>query len=76
LVCFAIGALIPLVSYLAGADSLWLALAIGGVGLFVAGAVVGRFTARPWPMSGLRQLLLGALAAAATYGIGVLISAA
>jgi VIT1/CCC1 family predicted Fe2+/Mn2+ transporter len=76
LVCFAIGALIPLLSYLAGADNLWLALAIGGVGLFVAGAVVGRFTARPWPMSGLRQLLLGALAAAATYGIGVLISAA
>ena len=72
--CFAIGALIPLISYLLGSDDLWLALTIGGVGLFVAGAIVGRFTARPWWRSGLRQLVLGALAAAATYGIGMLIS--
>jgi VIT1/CCC1 family predicted Fe2+/Mn2+ transporter len=72
--CFAVGALIPLISYLLGSDELWLALTIGGVGLFVAGAIVGRFTARPWWRSGLRQLALGALAAAATYGIGMLIS--
>ncbi|MBU2662238.1 VIT1/CCC1 transporter family protein [Actinoplanes bogorensis] len=72
-VCFAVGALIPLLTYLLGFDSLWLALAVGGLGLFVAGAVVGRFTARPWWSGGLRQLVLGALAAAATYGIGVLI---
>jgi len=71
--CFSVGALIPLVTYLLGFDSLWLALAVGGVGLFVAGAVVGRFTARPWWRGGLRQLLLGGMAAAATYGIGTLI---
>jgi VIT1/CCC1 family predicted Fe2+/Mn2+ transporter len=72
--CFAIGALVPLISYLLGSDDLWLALGIGGAGLFVAGAVVARFTSRPWWRGGLRQLGLGAAAAAATYGIGVWIS--
>jgi VIT1/CCC1 family predicted Fe2+/Mn2+ transporter len=72
-VCFAVGALFPLLPYLLGLDELWLALGVGGVGLFVAGAIVGRFTARPWWQGGLRQLVLGALAAAATYGIGALI---
>jgi len=72
-VCFAVGALFPLITILLGFDSLALALAVGGLGLFVAGAVVGRFTERPWWQGGLRQLVLGALAAAATYGIGVLI---
>ncbi|KAB1901735.1 VIT1/CCC1 transporter family protein [Micromonospora chalcea] len=72
-VCFSIGALVPLLPYLLGFTSLWLALAVGGVGLFVAGAIVARFTYRPWWTSGLRQLLLGALAAGATYLIGALI---
>jgi VIT1/CCC1 family predicted Fe2+/Mn2+ transporter len=72
-VCFAVGALLPLLPYLFGLDDLWLALGVGGVGLFVAGAIVGRFTARPWWRGGIRQLLLGGLAAAATYGIGALI---
>jgi vacuolar iron transporter family protein len=73
-VAFSIGALIPLLSYLCGADDLWLALAIGGLGLFAAGAVVARLTARPWWIGGLRQFVLGALAALATYGIGMLIA--
>jgi VIT1/CCC1 family predicted Fe2+/Mn2+ transporter len=34
---------------------------------------VAGFTARPWWRGGLRQLVLGGLAAAATYGIGALI---
>jgi len=72
-VCFAVGALVPLLPYLFGIHKLWLALAVGGVGLFVAGAVVARFTGKPWWVSGLRQLLLGALAAAATYIVGALI---
>ncbi|GID25822.1 VIT1/CCC1 transporter family protein [Paractinoplanes brasiliensis] len=70
-VCFALGALVPLLTYLLGYDSLWLALGVGGAGLFATGAIVGRFTARPWWLGGLRQLALGALAAVATYGIGV-----
>ena len=72
-VCFAIGAAVPLLPYLLGFDSLWAALLLGGAGLFAAGAVVGRFTARPWFAGGLRQLALGALAALATYGVGSLI---
>lgn len=71
--CFCVGAVIPLLPYFFGLDSLWLALALGGVGLFVAGAVVSRFTSRTWLASGLRQLVLGASAAVATYVIGALI---
>ncbi|MEJ3744051.1 VIT1/CCC1 transporter family protein [Actinomycetes bacterium KLBMP 9797] len=72
--CFSVGALVPLASYLLGFEQLWLALAIGGVGLFTAGALVARFTNRSWWGSGARQLLLGAAAAAATYLIGSLIA--
>ncbi|MCP3782564.1 MULTISPECIES: VIT1/CCC1 transporter family protein [Micromonospora] len=71
--CFSVGALVPLVTYLLGFTSLALALGVGGVGLFVAGAIVARFTNRPWWAGGLRQLLLGALAAGATYLVGALI---
>jgi vacuolar iron transporter family protein len=72
-ICFAVGALVPLISYLLGYDSLWLALGAGGAGLFAAGAIIARFTARPWWRGGLRQLGLGALAAGATYLVGLLI---
>ncbi|MBQ0894583.1 VIT1/CCC1 transporter family protein [Micromonospora sp. U56] len=71
--CFSVGALVPLLTYLLGFTSLWLALGVGAVGLFVAGAIVARFTYRPWWTSGLRQLLLGTAAAAATYLVGALI---
>ncbi|RZU74027.1 VIT1/CCC1 family predicted Fe2+/Mn2+ transporter [Micromonospora kangleipakensis] len=71
--CFSVGALVPLLTYLLGFTSLWLALGVGGVGLFVAGAVVARFTNRPWWTSGLRQFLLGAAAAGATYLVGAFI---
>jgi VIT1/CCC1 family predicted Fe2+/Mn2+ transporter len=68
--CFSVGALVPLLPYLAGATALWLSLAVGGVGLFVAGALTSRFTNKPWYASGLRQLVLGLAAAGATYLIG------
>ena len=68
--CFAVGALIPLLPFLLGAPRLWLALLCGGVGLVVAGALSARFTPRPWWSAGLRQLLFGVVAAGATYLIG------
>ena len=71
--CFAAGAAIPLLPYLLGFSNLWLALGVGGAGLFVAGVIVSRFTGRSWWGSGLRQLLLGAAAAAATYLVGTMI---
>ena len=71
--CFAVGALVPLIPYLLGYASLLAGLAVGAVGLFVAGAVAARFTTRPWWLGGLRQLLFGAIAAGATYLVGSLI---
>jgi vacuolar iron transporter family protein len=71
--CFAVGAVFPLLPFLVGFQSLWLGLGIGGVGLFAAGAAVSRFTQLVWWQNGLRQLLFGAVAAAATYGVGTLI---
>src|SRR5262249_51854543 len=72
-VCFSIGALIPLLPYIVGFDNLWPALIVGGCGLFIAGALTARFTNQRWYVAGIRQLLLGAAAAAATYAIGHLI---
>ena len=71
--CFAVGALFPLLPYLFGLNSLLIGLAVGGVGLFAAGALVARFTARSWWFNGLRQLAFGAIAAGATYLVGSLI---
>ncbi|MGH4024493.1 MAG: VIT1/CCC1 transporter family protein [Pseudonocardiaceae bacterium] len=71
--CFAVGALLPLIPFLLGFDSLAAGLATGGAGLFVAGAVAARFTTRPWWLGGLRQLGFGAIAAVATYLVGTLI---
>ncbi|GAA0895668.1 VIT1/CCC1 transporter family protein [Pseudonocardia zijingensis] len=71
--CFAVGGLIPLVSFLLGSSSLPLALAVGAVGLFALGALTSRFTTRTWLLSGVRQLGFGAIAAGATYLVGMLI---
>jgi VIT1/CCC1 family predicted Fe2+/Mn2+ transporter len=71
--CFAVGAVVPLLPYLFGAPRLWLALLFGGVGLVAAGILSARFTPRPWWSAGLRQLLFGAVAAGATYLIGLAI---
>ena len=73
---FAVGALIPLLPYLAGAKSLLVAMALAAAGLFIAGAFVGRFTRRPWWYTGLRQLLIGGAVAAVTYGLGNLVGTA
>jgi len=75
--CFAVGALLPLLPYLlgAGAASLTLALALGAVVAFVGGTIVSRVTSRGPLWSGLRQLALGGLAAAFTYGVGHLLGA-
>ncbi len=70
LVTFALGALIPLIPYLAGYDSLAAALIIAAVAAFAGGGVVARLTDRPFLRGALRQLLLGVVAAGATYLIG------
>jgi VIT1/CCC1 family predicted Fe2+/Mn2+ transporter len=67
---FALGAVLPVLPYLLGATALWPAALLALLGLFACGAVVAKVTARPWWFSGLRQLGLGAAAAAVTYGLG------
>ncbi|MET0764505.1 MAG: VIT1/CCC1 transporter family protein [Blastococcus sp.] len=73
LLTFSLGAVLPLLPYLLGFPVLWAALVCGGIGLIVAGVLSSLFTPRPWWYAGLRQLLFGAIAAAATYAIGSLI---
>ena len=70
---FTVGALIPVLPYLVGATTLTWSLILSVIGLFGAGALVSRVTARSWWFSGLRQLLVGVLAAAVTFGIGSLV---
>ena len=72
-ICFAVGAFIPLLPYLLGAGNVVPALIMSLTALFVCGAVVSRVTSRSWWYSGLRQLLLGGLAAALTYFVGSLV---
>jgi VIT1/CCC1 family predicted Fe2+/Mn2+ transporter len=75
-VTFGIGALIPLLPFLAGVSVLWPALVAGGIGLLAAGAISSRFTPRPWWYAGARQLLFGAAAAGITYLVGSAIGVA
>ncbi|HEY9311999.1 MAG TPA: VIT1/CCC1 transporter family protein [Williamsia sp.] len=70
---FAIGAVIPLITYLLGFESLTAALVVGGLGLLVAGGVAATFTDRPIWKGALRQLAFGVIAAGATYLVGYLI---
>ena len=72
---FAVGAMVPLLPYLAGATVLWISLVLSAIALFVAGAVVSRFTTRTAVYGGARQLLLGVGAAAVTFGVGHLVGA-
>jgi VIT1/CCC1 family predicted Fe2+/Mn2+ transporter len=72
-ICFAVGAFIPLLPYLLGAGNVVPALILSLTSLFVCGAVVSRVTSRSWWYSGLRQLILGGLAAALTYFVGTLV---
>lgn len=67
---FGAGALVPVLPYLFGATALWPAAVLSLLGLFVCGAVVTRLTSRPWWYGGLRQLVLGAVAATLTYAFG------
>jgi VIT1/CCC1 family predicted Fe2+/Mn2+ transporter len=71
-VAFSIGAFIPLAPFLFGAKVLPIAAVLALVALFVTGAITSRFTTRTWWYAGSRQLLVGLLSAAVTYGIGYL----
>ncbi|NRQ50952.1 VIT1/CCC1 transporter family protein [Aeromicrobium stalagmiti] len=74
-VSFAIGAVIPLLSYLVGIETAWPAIVLSLIGLFACGAVVTRVTARTWWFGGIRQLVLGGAAAGLTYLVGEAVGA-
>lgn len=69
---FGAGALVPLVPYLltGGATAAWTAVVLSLTALFGVGASMTVFTARPWFLSGGRQLLIGSGAALVTYLVG------
>jgi VIT1/CCC1 family predicted Fe2+/Mn2+ transporter len=73
LLAFSLGALVPLLPYLAGVTALVATLAITAVALTTGGIIVGRLTGRPLLRSGVRQLVLGGLAIAVTFGVGSLV---
>jgi vacuolar iron transporter family protein len=68
---FAVGALVPLLPYLAGLRLLWAALAMAAIAAVAGGGIVARLTGRPFWRGALRQLALGACAAGVTYLIGI-----
>ncbi len=75
LLAFSVGALVPLLPYLLGASTVWLSAVLSVTALFVAGVATSRVTSRTWLYSGVRQLLLGVIAAAVTFGVGSLFHA-
>ncbi|MCH7999572.1 MAG: VIT1/CCC1 transporter family protein [Chloroflexi bacterium] len=74
---FAVGALVPVIPFFFGADAsapfVVAAAALSAVALFAVGASLSLFTGRGALLSGVRQLGLGAAAAALTFGIGSII---
>ena len=72
-IAFSLGALVPLLPYLFGANSTVPAVALTAIALFLAGAIVSRVTTKSWWFSGSRQLIVGAAAGGITYILGHLV---
>jgi VIT1/CCC1 family predicted Fe2+/Mn2+ transporter len=75
---FAVGALVPLVPFLAtrGPRALPASIALTALALFAVGAAMSLFSGRGAARGGLRMLLIGGAAAAATFLIGRLLGVA
>ncbi|HEX3333638.1 MAG TPA: VIT1/CCC1 transporter family protein [Acidimicrobiales bacterium] len=69
---FALGAFIPLLPWLigTGTGAIVASVVLGAVAAMVVGSVLARFTERPVLISAFRQLLVTAVAAGVTYGVG------
>ena len=74
-VLFAAGAIIPVLPlfFVDGRPAVIWSIAVSGLGLVAIGTAISVFTGRAAWWSALRQLLLGAAAAAVTFGLGRLI---
>lgn len=74
-VLFTTGAIVPVFPYFFGGGFSALAVSLGlsAVALFIIGAAITIITGRNAWLSGMRQVLFGAVAAAITFGLGRLI---
>jgi len=74
-IAFAAGAVVPLAPFLlsTGVPALLAALGLSFLALFVVGALVSLVTGRGLLFSGARQVAIGAIAAAVTFGVGTAI---
>jgi VIT1/CCC1 family predicted Fe2+/Mn2+ transporter len=74
-VSFAVGAVVPVLPWLVagGTGAVAWSVALSGVALLLVGAGISLLTGRSVAWSAGRQLLVGGVAAAATFGIGRLI---
>lgn len=77
-VSFAAGAFVPLLPFLlmSGTAAFAVAVVLSAAALFTVGAAVSLFTGRSALFSGARQIAIGVLAAAVTFGVGHLIGVA
>ena len=75
---FVTGAVVPVIPYFGGADSLALGLsaAFSGLALAIVGAAVAASSGRSIAWGSLRMLLAGGLAATVTFGVGSAIGVA
>lgn len=75
--CFSVGASLPVLPFILGyaAEGVPIAATISGVALFIVGATLSLFSGKNAWLSGLRMFVIGAAAAAATYGLGSLFGA-
>jgi predicted membrane protein (TIGR00267 family) len=72
---FAAGAVFPIFPFFfwTGSTAIYISLTVSGVGLFIIGAAITLMTGRGILFSGARQVVVGLVAAALTFGIGRLI---
>ena len=72
---FSLGAVLPVLPFLfdAGAAAIAVSALLSAIGLFVLGAGITLLTGRSLLFSGVRQVLLGLVAAVITFGVGTLI---
>ena len=75
---FGAGAVLPVLPFFFGASTplVILSIALSGAALFGVGALLSLFTGKDILFSGGRQLLIGAVAASITFGLGSLIGGA
>jgi VIT1/CCC1 family predicted Fe2+/Mn2+ transporter len=74
-VAFAIGAIVPVIPFFftSGGLAIGLAAGLSAIALLAVGSAISVFTGRPALLVGARMIVIGALAAGATFGIGKLI---